>query len=403
MRARIVRTTALLLLGAAGARVAQAKDPAQDALKEASQAAAAKDVAKAADAYGRAFALLQKAHDLVGESLAADTLEDWFDGLSDDAPAAAPGSKPAPPPTTQALFGLMRALDPKRSGAFLSAHALATEILRDAVRRGDLSLVDDAAAVLVARGALPKAGKACAALAHLAEGMRAEKAGDAAAAETGLFAAANEFADHAWLAHAAAASTELAALRWRTRQDAAGVAAALKIPLALLDEGSDVSVVKDWRDDVEARLAGAPPAATDAFRTATDALAARKTPSSAGGRGGRDGGLVSEVGKHLARAPKDKPFVSVTRKREGFVVKPAWQKDPTLPLRFRGGELHWDAGGVTLGFADRAVALCIVDPEGTQGQPGERSRPLRVRAFYLLAAGETWQVSEAGGVAVTGP
>ena len=49
---------------------------------------------------------------------------------------------------------------------------------------------------------------------------------------------------------------------------------------------------------------------------------------------------------------------------------------------------------------ERAVALRMVDLGGLEGQPGERLRPSRVRAFHLLADGETYGVAKSGTVTI---
>ena len=106
------------------------------------------------------------------------------------------------------------------------------------------------------------------------------------------------------------------------------------------------------------------------------------------------------MGRFLLKAAPDKPFVTATRGKDGFAVRLAFRKAPAPTQPFSGGEKHWDDGGVTLAFAGRAVALRMVDLAGTAGQPGERLRPSRVRAFYLLAEAETFEVAKSGTVTV---
>ncbi|MFI5402484.1 MAG: hypothetical protein ACHQ1G_06070, partial [Planctomycetota bacterium] len=101
---------------------------------------------------------------------------------------------------------VMKALDPKRNGAYVSAHLLALEIVRAAIREGDDRHLAEAAAVL----ATPRKGQgACAAtLAALAKGVVAARKGeDGSAPLAGAFDGALK---NGWLDLATYAGTELA-------------------------------------------------------------------------------------------------------------------------------------------------------------------------------------------------
>jgi hypothetical protein len=69
--------------------------------------------------------------------------------------------------------------------------------------------------------------------------------------------------------------------------------------------------------------------------------------------------------------------------------------------QFAEGEKHANRGGVTLAFSGRGVALRMLDLVGNRGQPGESSEAGSVRAYYLLAEGETWSVSKEGIVTIS--
>jgi hypothetical protein len=293
----------------------------------------------------------------------------------------------------------MKALDPKRHGAFVSAHAIASGLLADAASLGDDAQVEESCAVLAAFAGTPKSGRAAASLAQWAEGMRAARAGDAAKAESSLDAAARAFAANGWLAQATAAATELAALRW-ARKAESGTDDALGIAASIVTADSDAGVVREWIQAVGRRLAGAPPPALASFEKATAPFAGTASAGAAGGKGGAGGspgGDVSELGKIFPKHGADKALAKATRTKDGFVVLTAYRKESSEPQPLGRGERPWDdGGGITLSLAGPSVALRMLDLQGTAGGPGERTRASRVRALYLLAVGETWAVAKSG-------
>jgi hypothetical protein len=162
-------------------------------------------------------------------------------------------------------------------------------------------------------------------------------------------------------------------------------------------DASDKVVVQEWMRTVARRLPGAPPEALAPFAKATAAFDHASSVGTAGGKGGKGasaGGDVSDLGRLLGKGPSEKPLVRVTRTEDGFVIRPGYRKEPSAPRPLGRGEQAWDDdGGLTLSFAGPSVALRRLDVEGTAGGPGERLRPARGRAFYLLAVGETWSVA----------
>jgi hypothetical protein len=395
---------AILLAGSVPA--AWAKDPPKSPIDEViaqAKSAGAADPARAGALLGQAVSLAQKARDLQRESTAADALEELADDLDGrDVPAAADGTRQARPGSRALLAATMKAIDAKRHGAFVSAHALATVLLREAVAHGDGVFVEEAAVALLAYEATPKAGKASAPLARFAEGLRAVGAKDAAKADAMLSQAFEAFAANGWLALALDAATERVAGLLAAKDEARATEAVAKAA-ALVNADSDFDAVQTWETNGRRRWAGAPPAVLAPFEKAV-----ANRPGGVGAKGGRggaggsgSGGNVSDLGRYWPKAGADKPFVTLTRTKDGLVARAAFRKEAAEPLALQQGQRHWDDGGVTVALAGWAVALRIVDFEGLRGQPGERSRPSKARAFYPLAEGETWGVSKNGVVTVT--
>jgi hypothetical protein len=395
---------AALFLGLVPA--AWAKDPPKskaDELLKQGQAAAATDPGKAATLYGQAVAAAHKANDLPREEAAANALEALLDAAEGDADPTPDKEKRAGRPKARAILAaVLGALDAKRHGAFVSAHAIATELLGDAVAAGDGLHVDAAAAALATYASTPKTGKAGPALASWGEGVRAARAGDAVKADAALSAALSTFVAEEWLSPATYAATELAALRVKASET--GAAKALEGAAGLVQPESDKIVVQEWMRVVATRLPGAPETTLADFRRVTapfDHAASEGTAGGAGGRGADAGENVSKLGAFLSKPSVNWPFVSATRTARGLALKGGFEKDPIGTHKLRRGQQHWEDGGLTVAIAGWAVALRTMDLVGTAGQPSERLRPSRGRAFYLLGIEEGWSVSKAGVVSVS--
>jgi hypothetical protein len=356
---------------------------------------------KAIELFGKAAAVAQTHKSLVLEQRAAEAIEALFQRTEPPPdPSPANVTRAARPKARTLLAIVMGTLDPKRNGAYVSAHTLAAEVLADAVALGDGAHVEECAAVLAAHASTPNSGAAAAALSQWAEGMLAVKKGIPARAEGLLEAAVRTFAANGWLAQATSAATELAALHLAAKDDVKA-AAALSLAAACVGPTSDLIVVQEWIRVVKGRLLNASPAALEPFTRTTAPFVGRGADGAAAGRVGEMKALT-DLGKVWGALMPSKPVVSVTRDRDMFVVKPPYpRKLPPEPLPFPRGERPWDdEGGLTLLFGGPAVALGQIDLAGGRGQPGEALAPSRVRAFYLLAPGETWTVQRDGAVLV---
>jgi len=68
-------------------------------------------------------------------------------------------------------------------------------------------------------------------------------------------------------------------------------------------------------------------------------------------------------------------------------------------VAFRDGVHHAVRTGIRLGFHGRSAGLALFATQ--RGGFGGSSFPSAIRAYYLLAEGETWNVSKDGVVTIT--
>jgi len=276
---------------------------------------------------------------------------------------------------------VMKQLDPKRNGAYLSAHLLAFGLLRAAIREGDDAHVADAVRVLEARR--KDAGACAAALTALAHGVAAARKAPAGAVGplTTAFEAAMK---NGWLDLATHAGIELACVEKQVGREGTTLQ---RLDEALRAHGD--------RSLVQVR----------------NALAAKRIPesrldvgggsvSAAGGRGGRGGVEGSPVGAAWNGLKSTKPLVVVKRAAQVFKLEPGFKGAKDGECVFKTGVFHGECGGITLSFCDTGVGLAMIDLTGRRGQPGESSQPRSWQFFYLLAPGETWSVTKTGVVSV---
>ena len=189
----------ILLLTAAGGAAADKRTPAeakvQALVKQAADAAKAKDGSKGTLAVLELATLAASEKSLHIEERAAEAFEGLLDALDDSAATA--GGTAAGVDRRKALEIVMKGLDAGRHGVFLSAHALASELVLLAIERGDSAHLDNALAALTAYAATPKCGKAGPALAKLAQGVKAARTKDAKAGAA-LEAAAAALREGRW-------------------------------------------------------------------------------------------------------------------------------------------------------------------------------------------------------------
>lgn len=351
----------VLLLAAAAAD----NDPAAQVRKLA-QEGKALDAARLAGAW---VADAQKRGDLLDEEAALNALR--------SVPLDALGYR-------DACAEVMKLLDPKRNGAYLSAHLVALEVLRAAIREGDDRHVEEAAKLLGA--ARKDAGACAAALSDLAKGLVAARA--EAAADAPLRAAFEAALKNGWLDLATYAGTELACSEKKTGREGD----TLKRLDAALTAAGDRSLLQLRNELARRRI----PESTIELPPGGVAAA-----GGAGGAGAPGGGPAqSPVGAAWKKLAAGKPLVTVKRVDKGFEIVPRFEGAAKGEKATGTGVRHWNGGGITLSFCGPGVKLTMVDLTGRNGQPGESSQAQPWQLFYLLAPGETWSVAKGGVVSV---
>jgi len=394
-----VRTTFGAFAMLLAATTASAKESSDAALRDALAIAkaGAGERLHAAQRFGDAVALAQSAGDLAAEDAAASALEKFYDDCTVDAVRNpdAEGKTGGPPSRAALLVAVMQKLDGSRCGAFVSAPALARNVLRLATQTGASECVAEAGKVLALHARKPTSGRAAAVAAKYADGFRADHAADAAAA---FDAAAADAANCGWTDLAMHAATEAAA-KWAGNGNADKAAASLAAVAPAFGDAPDPLLVAQWGTMLDRRLKDAPPAARKPFDDLKARMPKGSSASGAGGAGGKGG--ATDIGKTLPTMPRGKPFVSATRRSTEFELKFATKPAGKFAADFSESRHFEDEGGVFVGFSGKSVGLWGVDFAGGRGGPGGGSAPSPVRAYYLLAEGETWSVSKEGLVTIT--
>jgi hypothetical protein len=279
---------------------------------------------------------------------------------------------------------MLRILDPKRNGAYLSAHLLALELVRAAIREGDDRHLADAAAAL----AVPRrdGGLCGAALAELAAGVLAARKGQPEAAAH-LLASFDAALKNGWLDLAMHAGIEIACVDKTIGRDSGALK---RLDEALKAKNDSYLLIE--RNRLASRRIPEATSPVDPGGMAGGAWGA-------GGAGGAGGSTQSAVGAAWKKHPPTRALLEVKRAGKGFEMKPLFPGAAKGMCESKWGEHHWNGGGITLAFYDQGVALRMIDPTGRNGQPGDGA-PRHWSVFYLLAPGETWSVTKKGVVSV---
>ena len=305
--------------------------------------------------------------------------------------------------TPQQLHALMMKLDPKRSGAFVSAPSIARHLLLMASATGDTKFVEDAAKVVRANTTQRGAGKCAKAMNLYTDGLLARIKKDDVKAAFFFDKAFAMMRDEGWTPLAMHAAVENAAALVRQR-NVDGAATAIASLAEIFPAGSDISLSYILRQLYQTHLAGAPAEVKQAYEKVMKPHTGPRSVSSAGGRGGRGGhgGMdLSKVGEGMRKFGRKKALMTVRRADKGFEIRQGFDKSFKAEQPYKHGTKYHEDGGVTLGFWNFAVGLYMIDPEGCRVQPGESSSgPSGELAYYFLARKEKWTVTKRGVVAI---
>jgi hypothetical protein len=360
-----------------------------------------KDLRGALDRLADAIVLAHKTGDLLGEGEAAQVLDDLAREFPEVGPGKGGASAPQGPPHRREAMGLlMERLDPKRSGAFVSANALARNLVLLSTEHGDDLHRDKAEDVLMAWEKAGKTGEIAGFYTEWTITISSMNSlGPIGRGNTDGFVRLRhqilKAVSHGWANEVTHAVTELAAF-YVTFADPLDGLDAMKQGEAACKESGDAAVVGRWQKAVKGTLDGAPEKLLEPLRRVVGKF--EPTPAGAGGAGRP----VAPTGLGLAFAKiKDKaPLVKVTRTDAGFDVVPAWNPKGKLKMPYGPGVRYLEADGLILLFEGKSVGLHAVDLEGRLAKPGDGSADLSFRSPYVLVRGESWTLRKDGSVGV---
>ncbi len=398
---RVLATTLVLLALCGVADARKKRDPVNVACREGERLARAKKYEEAAAHYGKAIAKVQKKGDVFAEQRLFDSLHKALERVR----PVRGGRKGMGGRTVKAaLLAFMAELDPKRGGAFVSAHALAAALLYDATREGDPCAGGPAEAVLAHVVARPKRGQHARAMHRYAQGLVALKQKKNDEASTALGEALAAMAAGQWLYDAMHVAVELAVLRRALGDDAGAVKALETVETLVPRKDPDLFLGDVWSDLVRRRLAKAP----EAVLAPHERLRFWWHPGTPGGRGGQGrshptGKDESRLGAAWKRFSKRKALVTVVRDGYHFEVRYGFDKsfkEGVSPGHFMRPYRKDRLDGVILWIWGWGVGLAGLDRTGLAGTPTEPWEPTPFQAVYMLATGETWSINKKGEVSI---
>ncbi len=388
-----IALTVTLVIAAIGPVGAKERAGVDALLVEAAELTGQDKILDAARTYGKAARLAQRHEDLEEEARAGRALGRFL-------------SEVRPPHSwSEAMSAVIQALDARHAGAYVSAHALAREVLLRSSRTGDRTGVPVAAEALSEFAKGKRRGKAAQALAAYGDGLLLldtegaddERRAKVAAALEGALAACVE---ERWTETACMVGTELAVLRLATG-DATGARDALaRAAEAVEDAGGypDSQVLILWSNAVRARLADAP---EDVLAPHLEALkplhGGRSEPGGAGRNAGSD---PCRLGRLWKRFGARKTLVTVARGGSDHVVRLGYVRGHEVERSFRTGHRYLVVDGIILGFHGHAVTLERIDLSVVPGASSGGPCRTGLCAWYLLADGETWSLRKDGEVRI---
>ncbi len=311
------------------------------------------------------------------------------------------------------LVALMGELDATRSGAYVSAHALAREALITATRSGEFLAVPAAAKVLKTYAKGRNRGLSALSMRIFSQALEAREKADGDrkklfSAGVNLEVALSHFTDNQWFEMATIAATEVAAVHLATDMPELAVEAIERAAASPVTPSPDQQVVFNWDNTLRRRI----PDISPALRAPVKALLAKlqgQGPVS-GGRGGKAKPGVGEgedpatdLGRAWRRMKGRAPILTVRRKETTLVghLEYVRAKDPSWPIRV--GQRFVEIGDVLVSLHGMAIALEGMDLRKPGSAPGGSS-PIRnrFRAWTLLGEDEVWSVGKDGLVRVRG-
>jgi hypothetical protein len=384
------------VLIALAAAAAEARGGVEAMLRRASKA----EVVEAAEIYGKVVPMIRS--NLYAEKRVAKTIEDLLEKAE----------RTGPVELQKALAAMLAGMDHERSGAYVSAHALAREALITATRHGEFGAVPVAARVLTTYARGRQRGLAAKMMADYADGLLTLTSEDRTPETTAKGVEKLEVAfavcvEQKWMEMATVVGTELAAAHLAAKKP--GLARAVLERAATVRIGSyvDRETLILWDAAVERRLADAPPEALAPMERVREQLKRTKpADGGAGGAGepGADAGEdpTTELGKAWRRLRRNGSVVRAKRGSISLTVELAYPREKQEEtVQHRVGCRFKRFGDVALAIHGMAVALEQVNRKApADGLPGGGPVRSRFKAWTLLAKGETWAFCKDGQVRI---
>ncbi|MEM8884361.1 MAG: hypothetical protein AAGD14_09845 [Planctomycetota bacterium] len=272
---------------------------------------------------------------------------------------------------------IMATLDPKRGGAFVSAHLLAERLVYACVEQHDTGHLEAATAALAARANAKDSGKHVALVHALAIAVAAQGAGAAEVCEQAGRQSWPELAGMASIAAFQGAKGDA------KRAEEAVVAAMLA--------AKDSALAMAWAQPIKARLTTNTHAVSAVTRVMREIGAITVQPLGSPSVGGSG---TTALGKRWRKLGKRKPIVVLKRTKVLQLSQPFEKFEVELAAR-DGVKLHAH-GGVVLALNRWGAGVRLLDRSG-QGQAGDESEvPGPFELIHRLAPGETWTLTKSG-------
>ena len=352
------RSIAALVIGVLFSGQAHA-DPAKDAR----ELAASGQHGEAAGKIGAAIAKAQRKSDLLAEQ----RLSELSRKILADADSRT------------VWAALMEPLDPKRSGAFVSAHLLAERLVFACIEQHDETHLEAATAVLALRAKAKGAGKHTALVLRLAQAVAAKGAG---AADVCVEAAKQGWPELAGMAAIAVFDGERIQQGDAQRAEDAVVGAMIA--------AGDSGLAMAWAQPIKRRLQGNAHAVSAVTRVMQKIGAVLVQPL--GATSGASG--KTALAKAWKRLGKKKTIASLTRRDDLLLEQPLEKFKTTLKPR-SGLKLH-SHGGLHLGFNRSGVTVRLLDVDGSGSAGDDAEVPGPFDLVYRLGPGETWMLTRSG-------
>ncbi len=359
------------------------------------------DLGELTDTYSRAIALTHKAGDVLVEQSVSQAFSGFLYQMPWEVPHVPGADNLSLGRQRRDAFALILGrLDPKRSAAFVSAHALATQFLFSATKNADDRHVFRSLEVIEEFARSQRSSKISDMLALYGQGIVARASGRSDEAIGPLEQALNTCIAERWTDCAAYVGTELAAVGVE-RKNRSKARAALEAIASAGAQDMTFRLAATWKSLVDARLRGAPSDVLEPYAFALKPFLEEGSfvesllPECACDPPG-----LTKLGSAWRDLSSARPIVTVLRTRDGFEIREGFDREFRAARSIAWKLEHFSNGGVVLAFDGAGVALLRLALEGSSVGPSEAPYPSLANSYYRLGVGESYSVSKVGLVTI---